>query len=330
MAHLYHKIEQLWWSKREPPLLLRLIEPIYSAISNRHLQQRAANPVSSPRPVISVGNITAGGSGKTPFVLWLAKALQKHGFKPVIICRGDGGKNNCSPRIVEHHMSALEVGDEARMLANLATSPVVVGADRIAATVLAKELGDIIILDDGFQYRHLTRVCDIVLIPAEGIGNGHRIPAGPLREPVTALARADLIVRTGSRKNVQQCARLSQTKEWHWFSETGGLTDVMGNGTVLPTHVFATTAIARPERFINSLTESGLIVSGYSFFPDHHQFTAQEVDRLLVEDSVVVTDKDAVKLKPFWPEERPLWVLTLRGSGEAGLIEAIVEKLSRS
>jgi len=329
VSSLYSKIEQLWWSKREPPLLLRLIEPVYSIISNRHLEQRAANPVTPPLPVISVGNITAGGSGKTPFVLWLAKELQAKGFRPVIICRGDGGKKS-TPRIVESHMAALDVGDEARMLADLATTPVIVGSDRIAAAFMANGLGDIIILDDGFQYRHLARVCDMVLIPTEGVGNGHRIPAGPLREPIEALGRADLVVRTGSRHSARQCIKPGQAKQWDWFSETADLIDAMNSGSALPTDIFAATAIARPERFINSLTAYGLIVSGHAFFPDHHRFTLQEVDKLLAEENVTVTDKDAVKLKPFWPKDRPLWVLTLRGSGEPGLLEAIVEKLSRS
>ncbi len=327
MSQLHRKIEKLWWSNDEPPLLLRLIEPVYSAISNRHLKQRSEKPVPPPLPLISVGNITAGGSSKTPFVLWLAKALQEKGFKPVIICRGDGG-NNSIPRIVKTRMTALDVGDEARMLADLANNPVIVGSDRIAASHLAKDLGDIIILDDGFQYRHLIRVCDIVLIPAEGVGNGHRIPAGPLREPVTSLKRADLIIRTGSRESLQTCKKISQTKEWYWYSESGDLIDAMNTGSDLPDHVHAATAIARPERFMSSLTGSGLSLSGQSIFPDHHQFTSREVDKLLSEAHVAVTDKDAVKLKPLWPKGKPLWLLKLKGKGETGLLEAIMNKLS--
>ncbi|GAV20798.1 tetraacyldisaccharide 4'-kinase [Mariprofundus micogutta] len=328
MSKLHSKIENIWWSKHQPPLPLRLIEPVYSAISNRHLRQRAAQTVQPPLPLISVGNITAGGSGKTPFVLWLAAALQKKGFKPVIICRGDGG-NNSKPRIVESNMSALDVGDEARMLAELASNTVIVGSDRVAASQIAKDFGNIIILDDGFQYRHLARVCDIVLIPAEGIGNGHRIPAGPLREAVTALSRSDLIVRTGSRAALQQCEKISPAQEWHWFCETGDLIDAMDSGAEPPDTVYAATSIARPERFLNSLSASGLRVSGHVIFPDHHQFTRQEIDQLQTKEHVAITEKDAVKLKPFWPKDKPLWLLKLKGFGESGLLDAIIGKLPR-
>jgi len=324
---LHSKIEKIWWSHDKPPLWLRLIEPVYSAISNRHLKQRSERPVAPPLPLISVGNITAGGSGKTPFVLWLAKGLQEKGFNPVILCRGDGG-NNSIPRIITNDMPASEVGDEARMLADLANNPVIVGSDRISASHLAKDLGDIIILDDGFQYRHLSRVCDIVLVPAEGVGNGHRIPAGPLREPVASLARAELIVRTGSKEALQQCKQMSQTKEWFWQTETGDLVDAMSTDTDLPDRIYAATAIARPERFISSLKDSGLSLSGKSIFPDHHQFTSQDVDKLLAEEHVAVTEKDAVKLKPVWPENKPLWLLKLKGSGETGLLETIINNLS--
>jgi len=321
---LYSHIEGLWWTDHKPPLALRLLEPVYSLISDKHLQQRAEQNIQPPLPVISVGNITAGGSGKTPFVLWLAKALQEKGFKPVIICRGDGG-NNKLPRYVEKELSAIEIGDEARMLADLSGLPVILAADRIAACNLATEQGNIIILDDGFQYRHLQRICDIVLIPTEGVGNGHRIPAGPLREPLSSLKRADIIVRTGEKDAMALYQPLTSDREWSWLSQSDGLVDVMGGHTVAPENVYAATSIARPERFFKSLLKSGLSISGKCSFPDHHQFTDREVELLQAEEHVAITAKDAVKLIPLWPKERPLWLLKLKGFGEPGLIEAISE-----
>jgi len=115
MSRLHKRIEQIWWNPCRPPLLLRCIEPVYAAISSIHLKRRAARNVTLPLPLISVGNITAGGSGKTPFVLWLADALDHLGYSPVILCRGDGGKIS-SPAIVSPDSDVELVGDEAKML----------------------------------------------------------------------------------------------------------------------------------------------------------------------------------------------------------------------
>jgi len=326
---LNSRIEDLWWSHRRPPLALRLLEPIYSFISDRHLQQRAKNPITPPLPLISVGNITAGGSGKTPFVLWLAEALQKKGYHPVILCRGDGG-NNSVPRHVDPELSAIEAGDEARMLADLSGLPVITASDRITGSQMAAELGDIIILDDGFQYRHLQRECDIVLIPAEGVGNAHRIPAGPLREAVDTLDRADLVIRTGDFHAISHSLPLSDQHEWRWISQSDGLIDVMDKHTIAPESVYAATSIARPTRFFDSLVKYGLKLTATRSFPDHHQFTEQEVNQLLNQQHVAVTAKDAVKLKPLWPKGKPLWVLTLTGEGEPDLLEAILKYISKA
>ncbi len=192
---------------------------------------------------------------------------------------------------------------------------------------MAEGMGDIIILDDGFQYRHLKRSCDIVLVPGEGVGNGHLIPAGPLRESLTSLERANIVVRTGDAAEQALCLPLGSEREWRWQSEAAELVDLMNSATEPPSSLYAVTAIARPQRFFDSLTISGFELSGTKSFPDHHRFSQQEVDALQHYPDVAVTGKDAVKLVPIWPKERPLWLLRLQGSGEPGLIEAIVESL---
>jgi len=281
--------------------------------------------------MISVGNITAGGSGKTPFVLWLADVLGQLGYSPVILCRGDGGKTS-SPTIVRPDADVKQVGDEAKMLAQMSGCPTIVAADRIAACSLIDEnLGDVLILDDGFQYRHLERCCDIVLVPAEGTGNGHLIPAGQLREPVTALDRADIIVRTGSKTEIDRCQPLSGNSEWSWVREPAGLVDAADSGATVPDSVYAVTAIARPQRFFDDLKASGLKLSGHQSYPDHHPFTDKNVRELLnLHTNIAVTAKDAVKLKPIWPKNRPLWLLRLQGTGQAGLPDAITACLPQS
>ncbi|MBL4774721.1 MAG: tetraacyldisaccharide 4'-kinase [Mariprofundus sp.] len=324
MFNIHSWLENIWWQPSTPPLWLRGIEPMYSAISQAHLKRRAANITSPPLPMISIGNITAGGSGKTPFVLWLAEQLKEQGYAPVILCRGDGGSGGTSPQHIQSTDSAAMVGDEAKMLANLSDCPVIAAADRIAGSQMAKTLGNILILDDGFQYRHLERCCDIVLIPAEGVGNGHGIPAGPLREPISSLTRADIIVRSASASHTEPCQALSDQSEWQWRTETVGLTDIIHTGASKPDSVFAITAIARPQRFFDDLKAQGLNLAGTKSYPDHHPFNQADVTNILSQaDQVAITAKDAVKLAPLWPNDRPLWLLQQQGKAETTLWHAI-------
>jgi len=327
MTGLHERVERLWWNQAKPPLWLRCVEPIYAAMSSIHLRRRAAHIIQPPLPLISVGNITAGGSGKTPFVLWLADMLQSRGYEPVMLCRGDGGKA-AKPVVVKSDDSAAQVGDEAKMLTELSGCPVIAAHDRIAGSRMAEGLGNVIILDDGFQYRHLVRCCDIVLVPAEGVGNGHQIPAGPLREPVAALARADIVVRTGNRPEVDNCKALTAKNEYGWIRLPGCLVDVATGAKSAPVDVCAVTAIARPQRFFDDLQAAGFNLVGSKIFPDHHPFTDRDVDVLLrMHADIAVTAKDAVKLVPLWPKDRPLWVLPLSAEVQSGLIETILQNL---
>ena len=330
MSSIHSWFEQMWWRVSPPPLWLRCIEPIYSGISQIHLNRRAANNVMPALPMISVGNITAGGSAKTPFVLWLAEQLRAQGYRPVILCRGDGGQNRTAKCVSSNDQAAC-VGDEAKMLADLSSCPVIAAADRVAASKLAAGLGDILILDDGFQYRHMQRCCDIVLIPVEGIGNGHAIPAGPLREPVESLARADIIIRTGSASKKHLCKKLGNAHEWQWLTAPLDMIDLMKTDIPAPTSVYAVTAIARPERFFNDLKSTGLALSGTKTYPDHHVYSVSDVsDILKLGKHVAITAKDAVKLQSLWPKEQPLWLLPQQGHAETELLSTIQAYLPQS
>ncbi len=312
--------ESLWWSKKSPPLALIWLSRLYALMRNRDQHRRLERAMPSPLPMISVGNITVGGSGKTPFVIWLAVQLQAKGFKPVILCRGDGSKLE-QARILSEQDQVTLVGDEARLLFDSCSCPVVAGKDRMAGAMLARELGDILILDDGFQYRQLKRLSDIVLIPAEGAGNGWQLPAGPLREPLEALGRAHVIVRTGEEIPVS----LNLGKEWRWYSCASALKQVKGPKQVKPGRALAISSIARPQRFIDSLKKEGVKAEHYFRFPDHHRYAVGDIKPCL--DSKlpsITTTKDAVKLMPLWPKERPLWVLEQQGQGDKGLLDAIL------
>jgi len=320
MCRLHQKIERMWWSDDQPSILLRAASHFYEIINQKNLSRRKKKSISPSLPMISVGNITAGGSGKTPFVIWLATLLKNEGFQPVILCRGDGGDGD-KPELLTDSSAPQKVGDEAVLLHQKSGCPVISGQDRVHAAQMARECGDIIILDDGFQYLQLQRVCDIVLIPAEGLGNGHLIPAGPLREPIESLTRASLIVRTGQADEIKP---LSSGKEWRWWCSESQLEQITGPHHETPEKAVALTAIARPGRFLQSLEKSGInMVKSYTF-PDHHWFSTDEIQQAARHnEAIIVTSKDAVKLRDIWPAERPLWVLTQKPMAESGLFEAI-------
>jgi len=325
MMNLHQYMEYLWWRRERPPVVLRLAARAYTLINTWNLAKRKQHAASPPIPLISIGNITVGGSGKTPFVIWLCKQLRQRGYRPVILCRGDGGRLKQTQRVSEND-DADRVGDEALLLARSCHAPVIAGRDRVTASVLAQEMGDIIILDDGFQYRQLKRVCDIVLVPCEGVGNGYLLPAGPLREQVSALDRADLIIRTGNGP-ATPVTRVKE-KEWYWNVQSSALRQIQGAGTAAPEKAMAVCGIARPQRFLDSLGRQGLIVEDQMIFPDHYRYQGKDIERITGKGlSVVTTEKDAVKLATIWPKDQPLWVLSLEGKGEEGLPEAIIQTI---
>ena len=322
---LHQDIENMWWNTRQKPyLLLRALSSVYAVLAKYDQQSRLKKAVYPPIPMISVGNITVGGSGKTPFVVWLAHELKHQGFNPVLLSRGDGA-NNQAPHLVSQYSKAREVGDEAVLLFKLSGCPVIAGRDRIAGAEIAAEHGDIIILDDGFQYRQLARICDIVLVPSEGVGNGCLLPAGPLRESISALDRADVIVRSG----LNDFKLLSEQKEWAWSAKAGLVRDWNSSEDILlevsqPIHVV--TGIARPRRVLNDLTALGFNIAQHSFFADHHDYSEQDITSFFPSNkSIVTTAKDAVKLMPLWPRDKPLWVLEQVAQAQDGLSETIVE-----
>jgi len=201
---------------------------------------------------------------------------------------------------------------------------VIAGRDRIAASRLAAKQGaDLVILDDGMQYLRLARAIEIVLVPAEGLGNGFVLPAGPLREPPDALARADLLVRTGEDPLAPippvSCPVV------RFSTQPEALCTLQGKRLAPDTPLLAVAGIARPERFFTALERIGHRIAQRIAFEDHHRYTPKEVRQLVSQRlPVATTEKDAVKLAPLWPEDAPpLAVLRLRAVASSALIEAI-------
>jgi tetraacyldisaccharide 4'-kinase len=277
-----------FWHKRGlPARLLAPLGALYGA--SVAFKARHARPFDPGLPVICAGNLTAGGSGKTPVAIAIAQALRAKGHRPYFLTRGYGG-NERGPALASRGHSAAMMGDEALLLAR--TAPTVVARDRAAGAKLAKEKGaTVLVMDDGHQNFSLRKNLSLVVVDAEtGFGNGFQIPAGPLREPVAqGLARADAVVLVGD-----------------------GSPDLQGFcGPVLRAHlrgeadafagknIFAFAGIGRPEKFVTSLQEGGALVTGSCFFADHHPYSDDEITQLKAvagEAHLVTTEKDFVRL----------------------------------
>lgn len=241
-------------------------------------------------PVVIVGNISVGGTGKTPFTLWLCQQLLARGIKPGIISRGYGAKIS-EPTAVTPDSMAGDVGDEPLLLARRSQCPVVVCPDRVAAgkALLAQHRVDIIICDDGLQHYRLARTVEIVLVDGKrGFGNGLLLPAGPLREPRSRLAKVDMIIANSGE--VPQADYQMQL--------TGNVAEnLLGKEALPPSDVTLVAGIGNPQRFLTTARQAGFNVVAQRLFADHHQFTA--ADFAGITGPVLMTEKDAVKCQQF-------------------------------
>ncbi|GAB59980.1 tetraacyldisaccharide 4'-kinase [Rheinheimera nanhaiensis] len=243
-----------------------------------------------PVPVIVVGNISVGGTGKTPFTLALCKLLQQQGYTPGIISRGYGADIK-APLLVTAGASAAEVGDEPLMLYQQTGCPVVVCPDRVAAGyfLLAQTPCDIIISDDGLQHYRLARDLEIILLDGcRGLGNGQLLPAGPLREGPWRLKTADLVV--ANSQMLPQAHGLMQLVP-------GKAKALCGDTELSSCAVSLVAAIGNPARFARTAQQAGFTIGSEHYFADHHQFVA--ADFANITGPVLMTEKDAVKCRPF-------------------------------
>lgn len=250
-----------------------------------------------PAPVIVVGNLSVGGSGKTPCTLWLAEKFAAAGYHPGMITRGYGGHAKSWPRLVTADGDAHEVGDEAVLLARRSGLPVAAGPDRVAAArlLVEKQRVNLILSDDGLQHYRLPRAAEVIMLDgSRGLGNGWRLPAGPLRESVRRLRSAQFVVvkaGAGVPSNIPAGACLMTLELVEAVSLADGsrcpLSEFAGK------RVHAVAAIADPEQFFAALRAAGLQVDGRTL-PDHAELEKSDIafgDDL----PVLMTEKDAVK-----------------------------------
>ncbi len=251
-------------------------------------------------PVIIVGNISVGGTGKTPLVIWLAKLLQSKNYRPGVISRGYGKKSSHNSSLVLDHSLAAEVGDEPVIIYQHCKCPVIVDADRVrgASKLVAEHQCDIIISDDGLQHYRLVRDMEVCVIDGvRGNGNGFCLPAGPLREPVSRLKTVDAVI---INKPINKPARqFRYENKYEMQLQESGLINVYNNNTKKETSSFqgktvhGVAGIGNPEQFFKFLENLGMQVIRHPF-PDHYDYQAD--DLLFTDHPIIMTEKDAVKL----------------------------------
>ena len=280
-----------------------------------------------PVPVIVVGNIYVGGTGKTPLVIWLSRQLREQGFVPGVISRGYGGD---ASRVVEINaqMSPDDIGDEPLLILQRAGVPLVVGRNRVSAAralLTAHPEVNVIISDDGLQHYALGRDIEILLFDERGIGNGWLLPAGPLREPVTR--RFDFRVLNGL-ESVGENSFSMQLVGQHAEqlinrANTKALKELPENLSIA-----AAAGIGNPERFFTMLKQLGVNVQEHIALPDHFDYSSNPFESVKV-DIILITEKDAVKCsrRNGLADDPRLWVVPVEAAIAGPFSEHLVEKL---
>jgi len=316
-----HWLERHWYRRGLVSLLLLPAAALYCALVGlRRMGYRLGwlRTVHVPAPVIVVGNITVGGSGKTPLVIWLAGVLKQRNLRPGIVTRGYGGRARDWPRDVRADSDPEEVGDEPVLLARAAGCPVVADPDRVrGAQRLVRTHGcDVIVSDDGLQHYRLARAVEIAVIDgARRFGNGFCLPAGPLREPVGRLRHVHAVVTQGEPQAGELGMALIETG----FTRLGTRAETAEVSAFRGRTAHAVAGIGNPARFFDHLRRLGVEVIEHPF-PDHHPYTPADLefgDRL----PVLMTAKDAVKCERFADER--CWVLAVEAHPDPRLADLV-------
>jgi tetraacyldisaccharide 4'-kinase len=342
MNHLHTKLGQYWYPEgplaRTHPFLITMMpfSLAYGAIAalRNHLYDRGiVKQVRLSCPVISIGNITAGGTGKTPMTVLTTNGLKARGFRPAVLSRGYGGRLKTSGNVVSDGarllLSPEEAGDEPVLIAAAAPGiPVLTGPDRCISgrSAIEKFGANVLVLDDAFQHRRLFRDVDIVLLDRDRpFGNGRLLPAGPLREPPSALNRANVIVETGILRGEQEQdgkkpARHSNIPSFRALYQPLDIIRGKNNQILFPSalqgkKIYAFTGIAAPDKFRATLEKMGAKIIKFLAFPDHYFYKQADVEAIAGEAKalhagmLITTEKDGVKLLKFQDFYRTIVIL---------------------
>jgi tetraacyldisaccharide 4'-kinase len=301
------RLDSLWYEPHPLSLLLAPFGRVFAMIAaerRRAYDSGLLHRVRLPVPVIVVGNITVGGTGKTPLVVWLVERLRVMGRRPGVVSRGYGGRARRWPQRVTAGSDPAEVGDEPVLIARRCACPVVVAPQRVSAarTLLAEYDCDVIVCDDGLQHYALARDLEIVVMDgARRLGNGRCLPAGPLRESPSRLQSVDLVVVNGKPREGEYAMHLAGG--WAQSLRDPAVERPLDDWCGQTVHAVA--GIGNPQRFFTHLRAHGLEVIEHPF-ADHHRFQA---DDLAFGDTrpLLMTEKDAVKCRAFAGADR--WVV---------------------
>ena len=319
-AHWYRPSPAAWYWQIPSALFAYLVR------LRRTLYQRGwLRSERLPVPVIIVGNLNVGGTGKTPLVLWLAQQLRAAGYQPGVISRGYGGRARQWPQAVLADSDAALIGDEPLLLAQHLAGPLWVGPDRVAAgraLLAAHPECDVLISDDGLQHYRLQRDLELVVIDGERrFGNQQLLPAGPLREPLSRLHEVDFRICNGG---------VPQAGEWLMQLQPSALLHAV-NHQQAPQALsawrgrlaHAVAGIGHPERFFQQLRQAGIQVLARPF-PDHHRFQASDF-AFAAPLPVIMTEKDAVKCRAWAGAD--VWYLPVTAQLSPELFAAILARL---
>ncbi len=276
-----------------------------------------------PVPVIVVGNLTVGGTGKTPVVIWLAKQLQQAGYTPGIISRGYGGHADHYPQLVSPDSDPKTVGDEPVIISRQTGCPVAVAPKRIdAARLLQQQYKcSIIISDDGLQHYALERDIEIVVVDGmRYFGNRYCLPAGPLREPITRLRHIDFAILNGGPRDAQYKMLLDAGLATNLLDPTvhKPLADFKGQV------VHSIAGIGHPERFFSYLNTQGLAIEPH-YFADHYQYNFEDIN-FADNQPIIMTEKDAVKCQAFATSN--MWYIPVEAVISGDLTQQLLSKLA--
>jgi len=319
-------LDAYWYSQNPLAWMLLPVSWFYCSLSllRRFLYRTGIlKSYKIPVPLVIIGNISVGGTGKTPLLIALCELLKKQGIRPGIVSRGYGG-NFTGERLVDDSDTPFSIGDEPFLIAQRTQCPVSVGKNRVAAAelLLKHHSCDVLLSDDGLQHYRMRRDIEIAVIDVDRhFGNGYCLPSGPLREPVGRLKQVDLIVHHGlTTHNNSFVLEFSDA-----VNLVTGETRSVASFSNAAVHAVA--GIGHPERFFEQLTKTGLNLIKHAF-PDHHVYTKNDLnyDRSGEKKSLLMTEKDAVKCRVFSTED--CWAVPVTAELSDNLISNITALLS--
>lgn len=334
-----HQCIRRSWQARGP--LARLLYPltwVYRLV--RSVRTGIQTAVRIDVPVIVVGNLRVGGTGKTPLVIRLTESLRERGWNPGVVSRGYGGQGNEAARLVDADADPTRFGDEPVLIRYSTAAPVAVGKDRVAAARLLRRMHpkcDVIIADDGLQNRRLARDIELAVINETGIGNGWQLPAGPLREPVQRLQRVDAVILHGITPPVRihtpffrmrtvlgDIVRLAEPPQRQSLADLAQAQRERG------LRILALCAIGNPERYFTMLRAQGLAFDTLAL-PDHDPIDATVLSGKS-HDRILVTSKDAVKCHrdPRLRKDERIWVVPLNTDLDPACVDFVERRLAKA